>query len=384
MNHPTEPRMWDFTTGKLPYRDQLYKSALRMNRSVEDAEDLIQETYLKAYRYYDGFEEGTNLKAWLFRIMKNNFINGYRKRKVQPQQVPQSHDPHPHTEGRRQREVHEPGHGDRKGSQRTELPLRTQFAGGHHKEAQRKHQRRIGHRHGQHLDVGLVAERVEDDGRRRDQGAVEHQARHSARKVPGGALPVGEAHHGGPGEAGQYAHQGAAEPLQAEVNPRGAQQQHQQTRGEVGPLPVTAGQLAGLHHGEEEQDYRGQAHRRAGRAQNAVAELEHLAELVEKHNLYVLADEAYFDMRYEGKSKSFVEQPGMAERTVVLYTFSKKFAMTGWRVGFSIAPREWTAAMSALQGHVTSNVNAIAQRGALAALDDEGQRLGDRPEGHAP
>jgi RNA polymerase sigma-70 factor (ECF subfamily) len=82
-----EPRMWDFTTGSLPYRDQLYKSALRMTRSVEDAEDLIQETYLKAYKYYARFSEGTNFKAWLFKIMKNTFINSYRKKKLQPPKV---------------------------------------------------------------------------------------------------------------------------------------------------------------------------------------------------------------------------------------------------------------------------------------------------------
>ena len=79
-----EPRMWDFTTGELPYRGQLYKSALRMTRSVEDAEDLIQETYLKAYKYYARFSEGTNFKAWLFKIMKNTFINSYRKRQSEP------------------------------------------------------------------------------------------------------------------------------------------------------------------------------------------------------------------------------------------------------------------------------------------------------------
>jgi RNA polymerase sigma-70 factor (ECF subfamily) len=78
---------WDFSSGTLPYHDQLYKTALRMTRSVADTEDLIQETYLKAYRYYSGFEEGTNLKAWLFRIMKNNFINRYRKLKLEPHKV---------------------------------------------------------------------------------------------------------------------------------------------------------------------------------------------------------------------------------------------------------------------------------------------------------
>jgi len=82
-----EPRMWDFTSGQLPYRDQLFKSALRMTRSVEDAEDLIQETYLKAYKYYERFAEGTNFKAWLFKIMKNTFINSYRKKKLQPPKV---------------------------------------------------------------------------------------------------------------------------------------------------------------------------------------------------------------------------------------------------------------------------------------------------------
>ncbi len=78
---------WDFNSGTLPYHDQLYKTALRMTRSIPETEDLLQETYLKAYRYYSGFEEGTNLKAWLFRIMKNNFINGYRKRKIEPPRV---------------------------------------------------------------------------------------------------------------------------------------------------------------------------------------------------------------------------------------------------------------------------------------------------------
>ena len=78
---------WDFNSGQLPYRDQLFKTALRLTRSVEESEDLLQETYLKAYRHYHQFSEGTNLKAWLFRIMKNNFINRYRKRKSEPQQV---------------------------------------------------------------------------------------------------------------------------------------------------------------------------------------------------------------------------------------------------------------------------------------------------------
>ncbi|MEJ2189462.1 MAG: sigma-70 family RNA polymerase sigma factor [Acidobacteriota bacterium] len=78
---------WDFSSGELPYYDQLFKTALRMTRSVHEAEDLLQDTFLKAFRYYSGFEEGTNLKAWLYRIMKNNFISSYRKQRIRPQSV---------------------------------------------------------------------------------------------------------------------------------------------------------------------------------------------------------------------------------------------------------------------------------------------------------
>ncbi|HUK13330.1 MAG TPA: sigma-70 family RNA polymerase sigma factor [Thermoanaerobaculaceae bacterium] len=78
---------WDFKGGELPFRDQLYKTALRLTRSSEDAEDLLQETYLKAFRHYASFQPGTNLKAWLFKILKNTFINEYRRRKQLPAQV---------------------------------------------------------------------------------------------------------------------------------------------------------------------------------------------------------------------------------------------------------------------------------------------------------
>lgn len=78
---------WDHAAGDLPYRDQLLQTALRLTRSREDSEDLVQETYLKAFRHYDRFTEGTNLKAWLYRIMRNTFINGYRKRKARPAHV---------------------------------------------------------------------------------------------------------------------------------------------------------------------------------------------------------------------------------------------------------------------------------------------------------
>ncbi len=78
---------WDFRGGDLPFRDQLHKTALRLTRSAEDAEDLLQETYLKAFRHYASFQPGTNLKAWLFKILKNTFINEYRRRKQLPARV---------------------------------------------------------------------------------------------------------------------------------------------------------------------------------------------------------------------------------------------------------------------------------------------------------
>jgi RNA polymerase sigma-70 factor, ECF subfamily len=75
---------WDFEAAAMPFVDALYNTAYRMTRNAEDAQDLVQETYLKAYRYYDKFEEGTNFKAWLFKIMKNTFINNYRKKQQMP------------------------------------------------------------------------------------------------------------------------------------------------------------------------------------------------------------------------------------------------------------------------------------------------------------
>jgi len=77
---------WDFEAVAMPFVDSLYNTAYRMTRNAQDAEDLVQETYLKAYRYYDKFQEGTNFKAWLFKILKNTFINNYRKRQQAPPQ----------------------------------------------------------------------------------------------------------------------------------------------------------------------------------------------------------------------------------------------------------------------------------------------------------
>jgi RNA polymerase sigma-70 factor, ECF subfamily len=77
-----------FERDAMPLIDQLYGAALRMTRNPADAEDLVQETYLKAYSAFRTFRAGTNLKAWLYRILTNTYINGYRKRQRQPLQAP--------------------------------------------------------------------------------------------------------------------------------------------------------------------------------------------------------------------------------------------------------------------------------------------------------
>jgi RNA polymerase sigma-70 factor (ECF subfamily) len=76
-----------FQRDALPLLDSLYGAALRMTRNPADAEDLVQETMLRAYRAFDRFEPGTNLKAWLFRILTNAYINVYRRRQREPQKV---------------------------------------------------------------------------------------------------------------------------------------------------------------------------------------------------------------------------------------------------------------------------------------------------------
>ena len=77
----------DFERDALQYSRQLFSAAMRMARNAADAEDLVQETYLKAYRAYHTFEEGTNLKAWLYRILTNTYINKYRKDTRRPNEV---------------------------------------------------------------------------------------------------------------------------------------------------------------------------------------------------------------------------------------------------------------------------------------------------------
>ncbi|WP_061992134.1 sigma-70 family RNA polymerase sigma factor [Cesiribacter sp. SM1] len=71
----------------LPHIDAMYNFAFRLTFDEDDAKDLVQETYLKAFRFINSFEEGTNAKAWLFRILKNSFINDYRKKSKEPAKV---------------------------------------------------------------------------------------------------------------------------------------------------------------------------------------------------------------------------------------------------------------------------------------------------------
>jgi len=80
-----EERTQRFERDALPFLDQLYSAAMRMTRNPQDAEDLVQETYAKAYAAFHQFKAGTNLKAWLYRILTNTFINNYRKKQREPQ-----------------------------------------------------------------------------------------------------------------------------------------------------------------------------------------------------------------------------------------------------------------------------------------------------------
>jgi RNA polymerase sigma-70 factor (ECF subfamily) len=82
---PDDPALKErFEREALPLLPNLYSAALRMTRNPADAEDLVQETYLRAFRGFGGFEEGTNLRAWMYRILTNTFINAYRKRQREP------------------------------------------------------------------------------------------------------------------------------------------------------------------------------------------------------------------------------------------------------------------------------------------------------------
>ena len=111
-------------------------------------------------------------------------------------------------------------------------------------------------------------------------------------------------------------------------------------------------------------------------AEASSEELKAIAEFAISKDLYVLCDEAYFDVRYSGKSTSLVSMPGMRDRCVVLYTFSKKFAMTGWRLGAAIACRQIADIYAKLNTNDESCPNHFIQYGALEGLtgDQSGPR----------
>jgi RNA polymerase sigma-70 factor, ECF subfamily len=83
----TRAKHREFEQEAVPHMDILYNYALRMTSNADDANDLVQETFLKAYRFWDKYEKGTNIRAWLFRIMKNSYINRYRKETKEPETV---------------------------------------------------------------------------------------------------------------------------------------------------------------------------------------------------------------------------------------------------------------------------------------------------------
>ena len=103
-------------------------------------------------------------------------------------------------------------------------------------------------------------------------------------------------------------------------------------------------------------------------AESTAEEMQYIADLALKYDLWVLSDEAYFEIRYGGHSKSIVSLPGMRERTVILYTFSKKFAMTGWRLGAAVGPAKLVDAISKFNTNYESCSNHFVQYAGIAAL----------------
>jgi aspartate/methionine/tyrosine aminotransferase len=110
--------------------------------------------------------------------------------------------------------------------------------------------------------------------------------------------------------------------------------------------------------------------------ESSVEEMQAVADLAIEHDLWVLSDEAYFEMRYAGRSTSIAALDGMAARTVILYTFSKKFAMTGWRLGCAVAPVELAEMIAKLNTNDESCTTHFVQEAGVAALAD--------PSGAAP
>ena len=105
--------------------------------------------------------------------------------------------------------------------------------------------------------------------------------------------------------------------------------------------------------------------------ESSLDEMRSLAELAIEHNLWVLSDEAYFEMRYSGASTSIASLPGMCERTVILYTFSKKFAMTGWRLGAAIGPDEVIAQITKINTNDESCTTHFVQAAGVEALQGD-------------
>lgn len=87
MNNEDVKKQHEFNTEMLPHLDALYNFAIRLSNDPNDAEDLVQDTIVKAYRFFSSYERGTNAKAWLFRILKNSYINNYRKQTKLPYQI---------------------------------------------------------------------------------------------------------------------------------------------------------------------------------------------------------------------------------------------------------------------------------------------------------
>ncbi len=89
LSPPQEKKNKDalFEAELMPHIDALYNFAYRLTQGEDDANDLVQETYMKAYRFFDSYQQGTNAKAWMFRILKNSFINDFRKKSKQPTKV---------------------------------------------------------------------------------------------------------------------------------------------------------------------------------------------------------------------------------------------------------------------------------------------------------
>ncbi|OLT18936.1 aspartate aminotransferase [Serinicoccus sp. CUA-874] len=112
-------------------------------------------------------------------------------------------------------------------------------------------------------------------------------------------------------------------------------------------------------------------------AESTDAEREAVAALAQEHDLWVLSDEAYFEMRYEGESTSIASLPGMAERTCILYTFSKKFAMTGSRLGCAVAPTELGKVFSTMNTNDESCTTHYVQWAGIAALQGTQQPVAD-------